>query len=309
MPTDPPVKLDLSLPAPSPLELPEVDDHASTDELADEVAGLDALELASDPRPGFLRQAWSLLWPKVAAIGLFIAVWQLAVVAGWRPKSVLPPPEKVWKALRESWAAGDIQTAVGVTMWRAARGYLLAVVIGSLIGVAVASSKVLRSALGSLITGLQTMPSVAWFPLAILLFKGGENAIFFVVVLGAAPSIANGLIGGIDHIPPLYLRAGRVLGAKGVSMYRHVILPAAFPNFIAGLKQGWAFAWRSLMAGELLVIVPGKRSIGELMDNSRAVSDAPGLLASMVVIMVVGIVVDAVLFQAIDRRVRRLWGL
>jgi NitT/TauT family transport system permease protein len=279
------------------------------DRLADEVAGLDALELAADPGRGWLRRGWSLLWPKLAAVGLFILIWELAVLAHWRPKSVLPPPAKVWRALRADWSNGQISTAVQITMWRAARGYLLAVVIGSLAGIAIASSRILRTAFGSLVTGLQTMPSAAWFPLAILLFRGGENAIFFVVVLGAAPSIANGLVGGIDFIPPLYLRAGRVLGAKGVSMYRHVILPAAFPNFIGGLKQGWAFAWRSLMAGELLVIVPGRHSIGELMDNSRAISDAPGLIASMVVIMVVGIVVDAVLFQSLDRRVRKVWGL
>jgi NitT/TauT family transport system permease protein len=291
--------------------LEELERAAAIDDalLADEVAGLDNLELAADPGSGPLRRLWSGLWPKLAAIGLFLLIWQVAVWAGWRPKSVLPPPAKVGSALRESWSNGDIQTAVGVTMWRAARGYLLAVVLGSLVGVAVASSKVLRSAFGSLITGLQTMPSAAWFPLAILLFKGGENAIFFVVVLGAAPSIANGLIGGIDHVPPLYKRAGRVLGAKGVALYRHIILPAAFPNFIGGLKQGWAFAWRSLMAGELLVLVPGRHSIGELMDNSRVVSDAPGLMASMAVIMVIGVVVDAVLFQGVDRRVRSRWGL
>ena len=99
------------------------------------------------------------------------------------------------------------------------------------------------------------MPSIAWFPLAILLFKLSEEAILFVVVIGAAPSVANGLISGIDHIPPLWLRAGRVLGAKGLSAYRHVVLPAALPEFVSGLKQGWAFAWRSLLAGELLVII------------------------------------------------------
>ena len=106
------------------------------------------------------------------------------------------------------------------------------------------------------------MPSIAWFPLAILLFKLSEQAIMFVVVLGAAPSIANGLIAGVDHIPPILLRAGRVLGARGVTAYRHVVLPASLPSFVGGLKQGWAFAWRSLMAGELLVIIAGKPSIG-----------------------------------------------
>ena len=117
--------------------------------------------------------------------------------------------------------------------------------------------QVLRAAIGSMITGLQTMPSVAWVPLAIILFKLTENAIFFVVVLGAAPSIANGIIDGIDHVPPILLRAGRVLGARGCHSLRHVVIPAALPSVVGGLKQGWAFAWRSLMAGELITQFPG----------------------------------------------------
>ena len=134
-------------------------------------------------------------------------------------------------------------------------GFAVAIVIGVVVGSLVARVPVLRAAFGSLITGLQTMPSIAWFPLAILLFQLSEKAILFVVVLGAAPAIANGLIAGADHIPPILTRAGRVLGARGFNAYRFVILPASLPAFVAGLKQGWAFAWRSLMAGELLVIM------------------------------------------------------
>ena len=120
-----------------------------------------------------------------------------------------------------------------------------------LIGLAVSQIPLLRRAIGSMIAALQTMPSIVWFPLAILLFQLSETAIFFVVVLGAAPSIANGLISGVDHIPPFWLRAGKVLGARRSSAWRHVVIPAAVPTYIAGMKQGWAFAWRSLMAGEL----------------------------------------------------------
>ena len=130
--------------------------------------------------------------------------------------------------------------------------------------------RVLRAAFGSMITGLQTMPSIAWFPLAIVLFQLSERAILFVVVLGAAPSIANGLIAGADNIPPILLRAGRVLGARGMSAFRHVILPASLPSFVGGLKQGWAFAWRSLMAGELLDVVQGKPSVGVQARPGRA---------------------------------------
>jgi NitT/TauT family transport system permease protein len=198
--------------------------------------------------------------------------------------------------------------AIGITMRRALTGYALAVVVGSVLGAAVARVRPLRTAVGSLITGLQTMPSIAWFPLAILLFQLSEGAILFVVVLGAAPSIANGLISGVDHVPPLLLRAGRVLGASGLRLYRHVILPASLPAFVAGLKQGWAFAWRSLMAGELLVILANRPSIGARLQFARELSDAPGLLALMIVVLAIGIVVDGT-FNQVDGAMRRRRGL
>ena len=204
---------------------------------------------------------------------------------------------------------GTLGDAVRITMRRAATGYALAVVIGTIVGSLVARVRILRAAFGSLITGLQTMPSIAWFPLAILLFQLSEEAILFVVVLGAAPAIANGLITGTDHIPPILLRAGRVLGARGLSAYRYVVLPASLPSFVGGLKQGWAFAWRSLMAGELLVTVRGQASIGFLLQQNRAVNNSSGVIASMIVILVIGIVVDSLFFGTMERAIRRRWGL
>jgi NitT/TauT family transport system permease protein len=198
---------------------------------------------------------------------------------------------------------------VAVTLRRAALGYGVALIVGGAIGIVVVRSRTLRAAVGSLITGLQTMPSIAWFPLAILLFKLSETAILFVVVLGAAPAIANGLISGIDQVPPLLLRAGRVLGARGLAAYRYIILPAALPSFVAGLKQGWAFAWRSLMAGELLVLIPGQSSIGARLQFARDLSDAPGLIAMMIVILVIGIAVDILIFGSIERSIRTRRGL
>jgi NitT/TauT family transport system permease protein len=188
-------------------------------------------------------------------------------------------------------------------------GFALAIVIGTIVGSLVARIRPLRAAVGSLITGLQTMPSIAWFPLAILIFRLSEQAILFVVVLGAAPSIANGLIAGADTIPPILLRAGRVLGARGLAAYRYVILPASLPSFVGGLKQGWAFAWRSLMAGELLVVLRGKESVGFLLNQNREVNNSSGLLATMIVILVIGIVVDSVLFGTLERAIQRRWGL
>jgi NitT/TauT family transport system permease protein len=187
-------------------------------------------------------------------------------------------------------------------------GFALAMVLGVAIGMVVARVKVLRAGFGSLITGLQTMPSIAWFPLALLLFGLNESAITFVIVLGAAPALANGIISGVDNVPPLLMRAGRVLGARGFTLYRRVILPASMPSFIGGMKQGWAFAWRSLMAGELLVVIVGKPSIGFLLQENRQFLDAEGLLAVMIVILALGILVDSLLFGRAERTIRRRWG-
>ena len=140
------------------------------------------------------------------------------------------------------------------------------------------------------------------------MFSYTERAITFVVVLGAAPSVANGIIAGVDHVPPPLLRVARTLGAHGFGLYRHVVLPAALPTYVSGLKQGWAFAWRSLMAGELLVIIAHRPSLGVLLDFDRQNSDAASMIAIMIVILVIGMVVD-IAFNAVDRGLRRRRGL
>jgi len=198
--------------------------------------------------------------------------------------------------------------AIGITLRRAVLGYGLALVIGSVIGILVARIPLLRAAVGSIITGLQTMPSIVWFPVGIVLFGLSTLTILFVVVLGAAPSIANGLITGVDYTPPLLLRAGRTMGLRGVTLYRYLILPASLPAYVAGMKQGWAFAWRSLMAGELLVLILGQPSLGVLLNNDQNLQDFAGVTSIMIVILVIGIVVDT-LFAKADLAIRRRRGL
>jgi NitT/TauT family transport system permease protein len=278
-------------------------------EVSAELRGLDDLEVHPEPRPSLARRLLSGTWPKVIALAVVIGLWHLLVLSEWRPRYALAGPTDVWPELQQMWQGGELPTAIRITMGRAIGGYLLAMAIGIAVGVLVASSRVLRTGFGSLITGVQTMPSVAWFPLAILLFGITEQAILFVVVLGAAPSIANGLISGVDNVPPLLRRAGRVLGARGVAQWRHVVLPAAVPGFIGGMKQGWAFAWRSLLAGELLVIVPGQESLGALLQTGRDLSNSAMLLAVMSVILGVGVVVDTMFFGRLERAVRHRYGL
>ena len=277
--------------------------------LDDELAGLDALELVAGPSGGRMRRLWAAVWPKVAALVLGISLWELVVLSGWKPEYVLPGPLAVFGVLWENVADGTLVSAAAITLRRALVGFAVATLVGVVIGSAVATVRPLRAAFGSLLTGLQTMPSIAWFPLAILLFKLSEQAILFVVVLGAAPAIANGLVAGADHIPPLLLRAGRVLGAQRLTMYRHVVLPASLPALVGGLKQGWAFAWRSLMAGELLVIIAKRPSIGVQLQVARDLADAESLIASMLVILIVGIIIDVAVFGTAERALRRRWGL
>ena len=275
-----------------------------------ELAGLDNLELPLQPRQSRLRRLWSGAWPQFAAIGIALLIWQIVVLLELKPVWVLPGPMAV---LGELWHDLTKDTrlfeAVATTLRRAAFGFGLALVIGTVIGLAVTRWKLLRTAVASLITGLQTMPSIAWFPLAILVFGLNEQAILFVVVLGAAPSVANGVIHGVDHIPRILLNAGRVLGARKLDKYRFVILPAALPSFVSGLKQAWAFAWRSLMAGELLVIIASQPALGVRLQLQREVSDATALIGTMIVVLAIGIIVDLVIFGRIERRIRERRGL
>lgn len=273
-----------------------------------ELDALDSLDIPVQRGRPWRSRLIASAWPKVAAAVVVLALWQLLVLSHWRPQSVLPGPSPVLARLIQDARDPGFYVAVAVTLRRAVIGYGLALALGSVIGIGVARSRILRAAVGSAITGLQTMPSITWFPLAILLFQVSEAAIIVVVILGAAPAIANGLISGMDQIPPLLLRSGRVIGARQLSFYRYVMLPAALPAFIGGLKHAWAFAWRSLMAGELLVVAGHQPSLGWQLNTARKLTDAEGLLSTMIVILLIGMVIDA-FFSVADRTIRRRRGL
>ncbi|MEE6178011.1 ATP-binding cassette domain-containing protein [Mycobacterium sp. 050134] len=255
-----------------------------------------------------VKSTLASLGTKILAVALVLAAWQLVYLSGWKPPFVLPGPWAVLAALWQQLDGPLLWHAIGTTMYRALAGFGLALLIGSLVGGVVSRNTLLRHAFGPIITGLQTMPAIAWFPFAIIFFGLHTSAILFVMVIGAAPSVAIGVIAGADHIPPLLLRAAKNLGLHGLGLYRHVILPASLPMFVSGLRQGWAFAWRSLMAGELVVLVADTASIGVLLENAQNLSDMPSAIAIMLVILLIGLVVDAV-FSAVDLRIRQRWGL
>jgi NitT/TauT family transport system permease protein len=274
------------------------------------LAWLESLEAASPQEQRGRRLAtrvWGGTWPVLLAIAIVLAIWQLIHLSGWK-KNIFPGPGATLSNLWGQVHTSLLWHAIATTAERAVIGFGLAVLIGGVIGALVSRIRPLRAAVGSLITGLQTMPSIAWFPFAIILFGINTTAILFVIILGAAPSIANGLIAGVDYTPPLLLKAGTMMGLRRLSLWRYLILPASLPAFVAGLKQGWAFAWRSLMAGELLVTIANQPSLGVLLSNDQDQSDMQSAIAIIIVILILGIVVDQ-LFGLADRGIRRRWGL
>jgi NitT/TauT family transport system permease protein len=288
---------------------PSTASAAVTTALAAGFGGLDSLFLPppSSGRRQTARKGWAVIWPKLAAIALVFVIWEVVHLTGWK-KWDLPGPGVTMSDL---WAMAQTRllwSAISTTLERAVIGFALAMLIGVVVGALVSRIRPLRAAVGSLLTGLQTMPSIVWFPFAIIFFGLNTTAILFVVVLGAAPSIANGLIAGIDYTPPLLLKAGTMMGLRRVSLYRFLILPASLPTFVAGLKQGWAFAWRSLMAGELLVLVANRPSIGVLLANYQSLDDMASVISIMIVILIIGLAVDSA-FGAADKAIRRRWGL
>ena len=245
---------------------------------------------------------------KVLAVAIVLGVWELVYLLKVKPHDILPGPGQVFPDLWHQLTHGQLWQAIGTTLRRAVIGFALALVVGSLVGLVVARVPPVRAAVGSMITGLQTIPSVVWIPFAIILFGNNTPAILFMVIITAAPSIANGLIAGVDFTPPLLLRAGKSMGLRRVALYRDLILLAALPPFVAGLKQGWAFAWHGLFAGELLVIVPNSPSIGVLLSSDQDQTDMVGVISIMIVILVLGVAVD-MLFNALNESIRRRRGL
>lgn len=242
---------------------------------------------------------------KVLFIILLILIWQGIVWLNIWPVWIFPSPIKVGETLWIQLTNGLIFKAVVVSLRRLFIGFSISVMIGSVLGFLIARYKHVSDTLGFIILGLQTLPSICWLPLALLWFGLNEQAILFVVVMGTVLSVTISVEGAVKSIPPLIVRAGKVLGADGWTLYRRVIFPAILPSFVVGLKQGWAFAWRSLMAGEMLFITAG---LGQLLMAGREFNNMSQVLAVMIVIVVIGMVFNKVVFGSIERRLHRQWG-
>ncbi|GGP85121.1 ABC transporter permease [Streptomyces calvus] len=280
------------------------------DELAGLEAGLDSLETQPVSRVPVRQVLRQKVAPPLLGAAVVLAVWQLLHTGGLVSEERLPTPRAVGDSFLTLWRQGTLFEIVWTSLERGLLGFLAALAIGTPLGLVVARVPFVRATLQPVLSGLQSLPSVAWVPAAIIWFGLTDAAMYTVILLGAVPSIAVGLVSGIDQVPPLYLRAGRTIGATGLRGARHIVLPAALPGYTAGLKQGWAFSWRSLMATELIASSPELGvGLGRYLANSREAIDLPGVFFGILLILAVGVLIDLLVFSPLERRVLRSRGL
>lgn len=237
-----------------------------------------------------------------------VACWHFAVQARiWSPL-LLPSPLSVFDYLRAAAQDGTLWEATLVTLQRLLIGYGLGIVVGIPVGLLTSSSRWSQDTIGVLALGLQTLPSVCWVPLALLWFGQTEGAMLFVVVMGTVWSLILATDNGVRTIPPIYTRAARSMGSTGFHMWTHVILPASLPFLLSGMKQGWAFAWRSLMAAEIFVTILTGFGLGHLLHYGRELNAMDQVIGIMLVIVFIGLAVDKTLFAPIEQFLHRRWG-
>jgi NitT/TauT family transport system permease protein len=246
----------------------------------------------------------------VGAVVVLLLVWQIVASLGLKRQDLVPGPLDVAAALGQLWHEGQVQQAIATSLGRGLLGFAVSVAVGTPVGLLLAQVRPLRRAFGPLVSGLQVLPSVAWVPAAIIWFGLTDATVYFVVLMGAIPSIVNGLIAGVDQIPPHYRSVAKVLGASRLELALQVILPAALPGYVAGLKQGWAFSWRSLMAAEIIAVGGSLGfGLGSLLDQGRTLSDMGVVMGAILAILGVGILIELLVFGPVERRLLLRRGL
>jgi NitT/TauT family transport system permease protein len=237
---------------------------------------------------------------------LLVGIWFLLAKLKIWPPYVFPDPKGVVENMWAGFADHSFWIAIGVSMKRMLEGYAISVVLGMILGFGVASSKFLEETMGGLLVSLQSLPSICWLPLAVLWFGLTEKAILFVVVMGSLLSVTIAMEDGRKQMPKIFGMAGRNLGARGFKLFWYVLLPASLPYIVSGLKQGWAFAWRSLISGEMIFVSLG---LGQLLMMGRDLNDMSQVIAVMILIIGIGYIVDGLVFKTVERRLQHKWGL
>ncbi len=236
-----------------------------------------------------------------------VALWQGLSWLEVAPSYLFPAPIAVVEALVETARTGMLWQSIGLSLSRMLIGYGVSLVLGTALGVLLARKWWARATFGMVVVPLQSLPSICWLPFALLWIGIDELAIIAVVILGATFSIATATESAVSNIPPIYLKVGQVLGARGFTFARDILFFAALPEWLGGMKLGWSFAWRSLMAAEL--IRQDTLGVGRMLEIGRAFNDVPMMIAAMIVILTLGLSVDRGIFGVIEQRVRRIYGL
>jgi len=237
---------------------------------------------------------------------ILVAIWQIVSMTNIWPDNLFPSPYEVAEDLVYTASDGSLFFGIGTSILRLIIGLAIAIVGGMILGIFMARVEIVNQTIGSLVLGLQSIPSVAWVPLAILWFGLTDGGIIFVTAIGSIFAVTIATYTGVKNINPHYIEAARNMGAKGTQLATYVLIPAAFPYLISGFKQGWAFAWRGVIGAELLFSFLG---LGFLLNVGRQLNDISQVFAIMLIIMMVGIVIDGVIFKRIENKVMSRWGL
>lgn len=287
----------------------EADDRPpapGADDSREMASGLDALETSAVPAPSAARRLLGRAAPPLAALALVLLAWQAVYALGW--SATLPPPSAVSRQLADAWSGGTLLPAVGHSLLRCLLGFSLAAALGVPLGLLLTRVAPLRAVLRPILTALQSLPAAGLVPVAVIALGNSEGAVYAVVLLGAVPSIAVTVAATVDQLPPLLLRAGKSMGATGLRGTALVLVPAALPGFISALRQGWTFGWRALMTAELITATP-LPGIGQMLAAGQAAESMSLVLASVALILVIGVLVESALFRPVEHRVLARRGL
>ena len=245
-------------------------------------------------------------WKKIVFYVALVVIWQVIADANIWPNEIFPSPYEIAEDLAYSAADGSLFYGIATSMWRLIVGLAIAIGGGIVLGIFMARVETVNQTIGSLVLGLQSIPSIAWVPLALIWFGVSDAGIIFVTAIGAVFAVTINTYTGVKNIDPHYIEAARNMGAKGGQLVTNVLIPAAFPYMISGFKQGWAFAWRGVIGAEILFSFLG---LGFLLNVGRQTIDVSQVIAIMLVIMAIGILVDGLLFKRLENKVMSRWGL
>jgi NitT/TauT family transport system permease protein len=237
----------------------------------------------------------------------FLALWQLVYMSEILPKLSLPSPLAVGQTIIELLFDFTLVKGTAFTLWRLFLGFILSLAIGLIIGLLMIKFEQFGKTMSSFAVGLQSFPSIAWIPFAILLIGFNDFGILFVVVMSSVFSVMLSTYSGLRNVPPIYIRAARNMGAKGFSLFRYVLIPAATPTLIMGMRQAWSFAWHALIGAEMLITT--LVGLGYILSVGREFSNMSQIIATMIVIFTIGLIFDRVVFVKIEEKIRDRWGL